>query len=127
MALATTILSGNKHQRRVAKRQLKRLEEAKEDAYIEYHIQRADDERQAIAKANNNRFQLYVQAARRKPPQDVNLLQRSKNAFYHAHTTVGRAFRTNILNKKTVRFAPKAKVRTYNKTDKPIAVRKRIN
>ena len=57
--------ASNSYQRKVARRILVKQQtkdKAKnEDAYIDYHVQWAEDERQTIAKKNNNKLGLWKQ------------------------------------------------------------------
>ena len=81
--------ASNSYQRKVARRILVKQQtkdKAKnEDAYIDYHVQWAEDERQTIAKKNNNKLGLWKQVLGKTPQRKVTgiIAKRQKQILLH--------------------------------------------
>ena len=102
------------HTRRTL-RQLKKLD----DAFLDYNIGIAEDERTVFAKETNQQGKRWRSVIRGYDNSKPGILQQCRNTSYNIGTAFRRAIK-DVSNKKRVKFAKKAtEVYEYDKENKP--------
>ena len=108
--------------KRCLARQIRRNENAHENALIDEYIEWTEDERTALATWDTeaSKFSAIEQAHEGYPTKCATVLQLSKNFGYNLRARAKRAVQKLVDKQPHVRFAPKAQICTFHLANQAI-------